>query len=71
MRGGLYSTGVNIPTFGVKRALYHDFRYPIVHEILPLPREPLFFNLAVLPRWGCQLAIFQKKSHGTAIVKYT
>ena len=31
MHGLLNSIGVNIPSFGVKRALYGDFRYPIVH----------------------------------------
>ena len=29
--GVAISTGFNIPTFGVKRALSNDFRYPIVH----------------------------------------
>ena len=33
MRGVLYSMGLNIPSFGVKRALYGDFRYPIVQSL--------------------------------------
>ena len=32
MHGLLNSIGVNIPNFGVKRALYEVFQYPIVQD---------------------------------------
>ena len=52
MRELLNSIGVNIPSFDVKRALYRDFRYPILHISII---EPLAKKIIVV---DCNAILF-------------